>query len=97
MNDTVSSQEALMMLDLDINEEMQTYKQQLTKLVVKHINMTPRLYAEVRKIKEGSRNSAARRIRRLCIAEAENNDGNFGDIILTEMDQVNWAAVSRMV
>lgn len=97
MNDeTVTSKEAAFMLDTSMEEDMQSYKQEITTHVIKTINKSPKLYATIKEIKE-ARTSPNQMIKNVCVDLASKHNDEFGDLFITELEDVDWNEVSRRV
>lgn len=86
--DGMTSKEALFALDLDIEDEMDSYADEVTKLAIKYINSTPELYSRVKE---------ANSIEDECRLWAEEHGDEFGLLFITELDQVKWDEVWAMV
>lgn len=87
-NDTVTSKEALFMLDTDMNQDMAFYREEVTGIAIKQINSDPKLYSKVKET--GDPEGVARE------AAAKNND-EFGLLFVTDFDIIDWPSVKRMV
>lgn len=91
-DDTVTSKEAAFMLDTDMEQDMQSYKQEITTHVIKTINKSPELYKRARAtIDQGAS------LQVTCKWYAEEHNDEFGDLFITELEDVDWNEVSRRV
>lgn len=88
MKDTVSTKEAVFMLDTDMEQDMKSYGDEVTSLAIKYINSTPKLYNQVKKY--GNAEQVAREW-------AGSHNEEFGPLFVTELEMVNWDKVRRMV
>lgn len=87
-NDTVTSKEAAFMLDTDMDQDMQSYKDEITLHVIKTINKNPKIYSFVKdnlKYKMSIKDS--------CTTWANNHSQEFGDLFITELEDVDWQKV----
>lgn len=90
--DTVTSKEAAFMLDTSMEEDMQSYKQEITTHVIKTINKSPELYKRAKAtIDQGAS------LHVTCKWYAQEHNDEFGDLFITELDDVDWAEVQRRV
>lgn len=92
MPDSVTSKDALFMLDMDIDEEMKSYGEEMTDLVVKHINSTPELYKFIKgnlEYKLSIKDSAT--------TWASSHGNEFGPLFQTELDVVKWGDVEKRI
>lgn len=94
MSDTVSSKEALFMLDEDMTQEMESYKEEVTKTAIKFINKTPELYKRMKATKD---QGASLEITAKWWAEEARHNQEFGDLLITELESVDWDKVSRTI
>ena len=92
MNDTVTLKEAAFLLDTDMEQDMESYGDEVTLAVIKHINSTPELYTFVK----GNADYGLS-IKDSCTTWAKNHNNEFGDYFETELEVVNWDKVKRMV
>lgn len=88
--DTVTSKEALFMLDTSMEQDMDNYKQEITLHAIKHINKTPKLY-------ENCKGRDGWGIKMQCVNSAKNNNDELGDLFITELEDVNWNEVAKRV
>lgn len=87
-NNTVTSKDALFMLDTDMEQDMKTYGEEITNLAIKYINSTPKLY---------NRMKNAKSIRSEAVVWAEEGNDEFGPLFITELEMVDWNKVKRMI
>lgn len=97
MMKTVSIKEALMMLDTEIEQDMKSYSDEMTLLVIKKINQTPKLYKDVKKCIVEDKYLSVDNVAQTCYDYAEANNNEFGDLFQTELDVVNWDTVIARV
>lgn len=89
--DYVSSQEALFMLDTDMEQDLQSNADELTGLTIRHINSTPELYDLVKD------NKTVANVSSICYGWAEANNNEFGQLFQTELDEVKWSEVVKRI
>lgn len=94
MGKTVSSKEALFMLDEDMEQEMESYKEEVTKAAIKYINRTPELYSRMKATKE---QGASMEITAKWWADEARHNDEFGDLLVTELESVDWDRVARTI
>jgi hypothetical protein len=92
MSDSVNSKEALFMLDTDIEEDMKSYGQEATELVIGYINKTPELFKYVKGNLEYGMS-----IKDSATTWAHNHGDEFGELFITELDVVKWEEVAKKV
>lgn len=90
--DTLNSKDALFMLDTDIEQDMASYADEATGLVIKYINSNAQLYRKV-KTMQIARTSIAE----TCTKWAKEHGDEFGPLFITELDVVKWDEVARRV
>lgn len=88
MSSTVNSKDALFMLDTDIEQDMSSYKDEVTGMAIKYINSTPELYSRIKQ----SNNYADE-----ANMWAEEHDDEFGSLFISELDMVDWNTVKERV
>lgn len=91
-DETVTSKEAAFMLDTSMEEDMQSYKKEITLHVIKTINKSPELYKRARATIE---QNASLHI--TCKWYAQEHGDEFGDLFVTELDDVDWDEVRKRV
>lgn len=91
MSDTVNSKEAMFMLDMDIDQEMASYGQEVTEVAVKFINSSPEAY------KMSISATDEKELKTLALRWAEDHNNEFGELFQTELDQVDWSEVKRKI
>lgn len=87
-DETVTSKDALFMLDTDMEQDMKAYGEEITNLAIKYINSTPELYNRVKR---------ANSINDEAVVWAEEHGDEFGQLFITELDMVDWKKVKRLV
>lgn len=97
MTETVTAKEAAFMLDTDMEQDMQSYGKEITTLAIKTINKNNELYKDVKFGVMGARKHDAETIKKTCIKYAKAHNDEFGDLFITELEDVNWNEVLRVV
>ena len=90
MNEDITLKEALYAIDTTMEEDMEDYGKEVTRLTIKHINSTPELYNHV------SLNSPED-LKQSCISWADKHNDEFGPLFVSELDMVNWKEVEKMI
>ena len=86
--DYLNSKDALFALDTTFEEDIVSYKDDVTRIVIKYINSTPELYKRVKSINS---------IETECTLWAEEHNNEFGDLFISELDVVHWNKVGEMI
>lgn len=95
--DTVTAKEAAFMLDTDMEQDMRSYRQEVTLQVIKTINRSSELYKDVKFGKQGARKHNVDTIKKTCIDYAKAHNDEFGDLLRTELEEVDWNMVIARV
>lgn len=96
-DDTMTSKEALFALETTMEEDMQDYGDEITMLAIKTINKDPELYKDIKFGRIEDTEYTADTIKDTCVKRAKNNNDQFGDLFITELEDVDWAKVMRIV
>lgn len=88
MSEDYNSKDAFFALDTTFDEDMEQIGDDATRLAIKHINSTPKLYNRVK---------AANSIADECIVWAEEHNDEFGELFISELDSVDWNKVLEAV
>lgn len=91
-NDTVSSFDALAMLDTDITEDMESYGEEVTNIAIKTINSSPEIFKYIK-----SNSEFGLSVKDSATTWANNHNNEFGELFQTELDLVDWTRVARAI
>ena len=94
---TVSAKDAAFMLDTDMEQDMRSYREEVTLQVIKTINKSPELYKDMKFGKMGARSHNEDTIKKTCVEYAKAHNNEFGDLFQSELDEVNWSLVIARV
>lgn len=95
--ETVTAKEAAFMLDTDMEQDMQSYRSELTTLVIKTINKSAELYKDVKFGGVNDKEYTPKTVKATCVKWAKAHNDEFGTLFITELDDVDWNEVIRVV
>lgn len=90
--DTVTIKDAAFMLDTDMEQDMASYRAEITMQAIKYINSNSELYNYVKGNMEHGLS-----VKDSATTWAKNHNDELGSLFITELDLVDWEKVKERV